>query len=413
MDKLIINGQKNLKGTVKVSAAKNASLPIMAASLLNKGRTTLKNLPDLSDIQFFKKILESLGARVHGNEIICNEITNLKADYELVRKMRASILVLGPMLGRFKEGVVSLPGGCAIGTRPVDLHLKGLEALGAQIEIKSGYIHAKTDGLIGCHIHLDFPSVGATENILMASVYAKGKTRIYNYAKEPEVIDLINFIKKLNANINFNDEYIEVEGTSIIEKNISYNIIGDRIEAATFIIAGVMTKSNIIVEGFNPVHIESVINHLEKMNVKLKVENNLVKILDSNQIIPKSFETQVHPGFPTDVQAQMMALIGSLKGESLVKESIFENRFMHVPELNRMGYDILIEGNRARMNSPHALHGAPVMCTDLRASAALVLAALVSKGESEILRIYHLDRGYVRLEEKLKDLGADIKRIRA
>jgi UDP-N-acetylglucosamine 1-carboxyvinyltransferase len=413
MDKLVIKGGNELRGTVEVSAAKNASLPIMAATILLDKPVCLNNLPGLSDINFFKQILESLGAKVDNNLIDCSSLNNLKADYNLVRKMRASILVLGPLLSRFKEAIVSLPGGCAIGTRPVDLHIEGLKTLGAKIEIKNGYLHASTDGLVGADIHLDFPSVGATENLIMAAVYAKGTTRIFNYAEEPEVIDLINFLRKAKVQINERANSLEVIGCKIGDLYLDeYQIIGDRIEAATLIIAGAITKSNIKVAGFNPSHIEAVLNHLEGMNLKMNIMDNAVEILKSENIKSLSFETTVHPGFPTDVQAQMMTFLAAQEISTTVKENIFENRFMHVAELNRLGFNIEIDHNTAHIFKAHKLQGAPVMCTDLRASAALVLGALICEGETEILRIYHLDRGYVELERKLSDLGADIKRIK-
>lgn len=413
MDKLVIKGGKKLSGTVEVSAAKNASLPIMAATILLDKPVCLTNLPGLSDIKFFKQILESLGAKVDNNLIDCSSLTNLKADYNLVRKMRASILVLGPLLSRYKEAIVSLPGGCAIGTRPVDLHIEGLKTLGAKIEIKSGYLHASTDGLIGADIHLDFPSVGATENLIMASVYAKGTTRIFNYAKEPEVIDLINFLKKAKVQINERDNNLEIIGSEVGDLHLEeYQIIGDRIEAATLIIAGAITNSHIKVAGFNPSHIDAVLDHLQKMDLKLNITDNSVEVLKSENIKSLSFETAVHPGFPTDVQAQMMTLLAAQETGATVKENIFENRFMHVAELNRLGFNIEIDQNTANISKPHRLQGAPVMCTDLRASAALVLGALICDGETEVLRIYHLDRGYVELEKKLSGLGADIKRVK-
>lgn len=413
MDKLIINGGNKLSGSVEVSAAKNASLPIMAATILFNKQVNLVNLPELSDIKFFKQILESLGAKVDNNLIDCSDLNNLKADYDLVRKMRASILVLGPLLSRFNSAIVSLPGGCAIGTRPVDLHIEGLKVLGAKIEIKNGYLHASTDGLIGADIHLDFPSVGATENLIMASVYAKGITRIYNYAKEPEVIDLIHFLQKAKVKIAVTDHCLEVTGCQVGDLHLDeYYIIGDRIEAATLIIAGAITGSNITVKGFNPNHIDAVLTHLKEMNLKFTTTENSVEVLIGDKLNALSFETAVHPGFPTDVQAQMMTLLAAQNEISTVTENIFENRFMHVAELNRLGFNIEIENNTAKVLKAHRLQGAPVMCTDLRASAALVLGALICEGQTDVLRIYHLDRGYVELEKKLGLLGANIKRVK-
>ena len=413
MDKLIVKGGEKLSGKVQVSSAKNASLPIMAATILLPKPVDLENLPGLSDINFFKQILESLGAKIEKNVIDCSKINNYKADYNLVRKMRASILVLGPLLSRYKEAIVSLPGGCAIGTRPVDLHIEGLRKLGAKIDIKNGYLHASTSGLIGDDIHLRFPSVGATENLIMAAVYAKGVTKIFNYAKEPEVIDLINFLNSAGAKITLHNDFVEIDGviTDSLELK-KYNIIGDRIEAATLIIAGIITDSKITVEKFVPEHIRSVLEHLKSMGVEFEETSDSIMLTKTSPLVAKSFQTDVHPGFPTDVQAQMMTLLAVLNGPSEVKETIFENRFMHVAELNRLGFNIDIDQNAAKLNTKNTLLGAPVMCTDLRASAALVLGGLICEGETEILRIYHLDRGYEKLEEKLSLLGANIKRVK-
>jgi len=413
MDKLIVKGGFELEGEVKVSSAKNASLPIMAACILNPNIVNLKNLPALSDISFFKKILESLGATTGANKIDCSSINNFKADYDLVRKMRASVLVLGPLLSRFNEAIVSLPGGCAIGTRPVDIHLDGMKALGADIEIKNGYIHAHTKGLVGCEINLPFASVGATENLIMAAVYAKGKTVIHNYAKEPEVIDLINFLNESGASIEHDEDKVYISGVELNSlKPIEYNIIGDRIEAATLIIAALITKGHVKVSGFNPEHIESVLDVLEKAGAKFSCGIDYVEVLKTTELNAVNFKTDVHPGFPTDVQAQMMTLFASLNEPSQIHETIFENRFMHVPELNRLGFNIDVEGHFANVSRPNEILAAPVMCTDLRASAALVLGAMIAKGDTEVARVYHLDRGYEGLETKLSSIGANIKRIK-
>ena len=413
MDKLIVKGGAQLKGEVKVSSAKNASLPIMAACILNPNTVNLKNLPGLSDISFFKKILESLGATIESNKIDCSSINNFKADYELVRKMRASVLVLGPLLSRFSEAIVSLPGGCAIGTRPVDIHLDGLKALGADIEIKNGYIHAHTKGLVGCNINLAFASVGATENLIMAAVYAKGKTVIRNYAKEPEVIDLINFLTASGAIIEYDEDKVSINGVELNSLDaVEYSIIGDRIEAATLIIAALITKGHVKVSGFNPKHIESVLEVLKKTGAKFSCGVDYVEVFKSHELTAVNFKTDVHPGFPTDVQAQMMTLLASLKEPSQIHETIFENRFMHVPELNRLGFNIDVEGHFANVTEPNEILAAPVMCTDLRASAALVLGAMIAKGDTEVARVYHLDRGYESLETKLSSIGANIRRVK-
>lgn len=427
MDQLIIKGPTKLQGSVKVASSKNSSLPIIAASLLVPGKVCLNNLPDLSDIHFFKLILESLGAKItadeKGLEIDAGELSSLSADYDLVRKMRASVLVLGPLLGRFHKACVSLPGGCAIGSRPVDIHLKGMEKLGAKIEIEAGYIKASCEGLKGARIVLPFPSVGATENLMMAAAYAQGETIIDNAAREPEIEDLADFMQKIGFGVSgAGSSTIRIEGRTqeqisrqLAGSVVEHSIIGDRIEAATYVIAALMTNSEIRVEGFNPDHLTFVFDVLRNMGAQVERSNTYV---DVKKIGPDGLkgiqvETSPYPGFPTDVQAQLMALMGICETDSQISEHIFENRFMHVPELARMGYDIKIDSRNAYIKGKRQLNGAPVMCTDLRASAALVLAALVAKGESRISRIYHLDRGYSHLEDKLQALGANIRRVKS
>ncbi|MBD65062.1 MAG: UDP-N-acetylglucosamine 1-carboxyvinyltransferase [Halobacteriovoraceae bacterium] len=421
MDKLIIKGPNKLKGEVRISSSKNACLPILAASLLFPQDIRFKNLPGLSDIEFFIKILESMGAssQADGESLIIStaNLHNVHADYELVRKMRASVLVLGPLLSRFKEAKVSLPGGCAIGSRPVDIHLKGMELLGAKIEISKGYIIAHTDGLKGCKIPLDFPSVGATENLMMAAVWAEGETTIENAAREPEIVDLANFLRQFGCEIKGDgSSRIKIKGRDFKDYEVtsqnSYQIIGDRIEAATYIIAALMTNSQIKVLNFDPEHLASVIEILKKMGAKIETIPQGVEVLPSGKLKGAKVDTAPFPGFPTDVQAQLMALMGVADGLSYIRENIFENRFMHVPELVRMGMDIELDGSSAIVVGEEHISGAPVMCTDLRASAALILAALVAKGETEISRIYHLDRGYEKLAEKFKLLGAQIERVK-
>ena len=423
MDKLVINGPCRLEGKVEISSSKNATLPILAATILFPQEIVFKELPGLSDIHFFIKILESLGATSTGDlqrkVISAENLGETTADYELVRKMRASILVLGPLLSRFGKGKVSLPGGCAIGTRPVDIHLSGLEKMGAKIKIEKGYVIAETDRLKGAEINLSFPSVGATENLMMAAVWADGITTIKNAAKEPEIVDLADFLIQFGTKIEgAGTEEIKIHGREIKDfqpnSQNEYKIIGDRIEAATYIIAGLMTNSEIEVVGFNPNHISSVLDTLKVMGASFTIGENCVKTLKMDAPIKGTeIVTAPYPGFPTDVQAQLMALMGIAKGSSKVSEKIFENRFMHVPELNRMGMNIELAGHDANIIGEADLSGAPVMCTDLRASAALVLTALVAKGESQINRIYHLDRGYEKLCEKLLGLGANIKREKA
>lgn len=424
MDKLIITGPNHLSGVVDISSAKNATLPILAATILYPQEITFNELPGLSDISFFIQILESLGASSSGelSKKIINttSLNSTVADYDLVRKMRASILVLGPLLSRFKEAKVSLPGGCAIGSRPVDIHLSGLELMGAQITIEKGYVLAKSsEGLKGANIPLAFPSVGATENLMMAAVWASGVTVIDNAAREPEIVDLANFLIQFGTKVEgAGTSQIKIYGRNLIdfkstEKN-EYKIVGDRIEAATYVIAGLITNSQIEVTGFNPEHIGAVTNVLEQMGAKLEISKNSIKTLNSPKLIGANIDTAPYPGFPTDVQAQLMSLMGVATGNSIVSEHIFENRFMHVPELVRLGNNIKLDGHSAIISGveKNELSCAPVMCTDLRASAALILTALVANGETHINRIYHLDRGYEKLEEKFKGLGVNIKRVK-
>lgn len=421
MDKLIINGPNKLSGQVRVSSSKNATLPILAASILFPQEIKFKELPGLSDINFFIQILESLGAKTEGDltekRIFAGDINSTVADYDLVRKMRASILVLGPLLSRFGEAKVSLPGGCAIGSRPVDMHLDGMEQMGAQIKIEGGYVHAHCKRLKGTKVVLPFPSVGATENLMCAAVWAEGETILENVAREPEIVDLAHFLQAYGTKVEgAGSSTIKIQGRNIQDyKEVnpgSYKIIGDRIEAATYVIAGLMTNSEIEVTDFHPEHIEAVTDVLVKMGAKLEVSDKGIKTFASGRLNGSKIDTAPFPGFPTDVQAQLMALMGVAEGNSIVSEHIFENRFMHVPELVRMGMKIDLDGKNAFIEGVEGLSCAPVMCTDLRASAALILAALVAEGETHISRIYHLDRGYEKLYEKLKGLGAQIQRLK-
>ena len=414
MDKLLITGPVKLSGEVVISKAKNAYLPLMAACILAEKEVVFKEVPGLRDIGTMNKLLSHLGMEIkEEGRNIHYSLTELKSDeapYELVKTMRASICVLGPMLGRFKKGKVSLPGGCAIGTRPIDLHLKNLEKMGAHIELKSGYVEATTEGLKGTHLTLDFPSVGATENLMMAATLAEGETIIENAALEPEITDLGNFLNSIGAKITgLDSKTIKIQGVKSLGGG-EYTAIGDRIEAATYIMAGLMTGSQLKVKGFNPGHIDAVLEKLEAMGANFERFDDGVEVFPSD-LMAVDIDTAPYPGFPTDVQAQMMALATQAKGSSIITEHIFENRFMHVPELIRLGADITIKGNSAIVKGGHALKGAPVMCTDLRASAALVMAALCSENESEVLRIYHLDRGYENLGTKLKNIGAKIERV--
>jgi len=420
MDKLLVQGPAVLNGSVHISSAKNATLPILVAALVCPYPVKFVGIPDLMDVGTIIKLLESLGIKVlkDGDHLTLDATTldNQHADYALVKTMRASVLVLGPLLARFGVASVSLPGGCAIGARPVDIHLMGLEKMGAEIQIENGYIKAKASKLKGCVIKLPFPSVGATENLMMAAVLAEGETVIENAAMEPEIDDLAHFLMAQGVKIEGEGtSRITIHGTDI--KNLKpqtkpYRVIGDRIEAATFVIAALMTGGEVKVADFNPQHLSYVLEILEKMGAKFTVGPNFVQVHKSPRLKGCAIETAPYPGFPTDVQAQMMALMSVASGNSIMTETIFENRFMHVPEMSRMGTNISLNGNSALIEGVDSLSCAPVMCTDLRASAALVLCALISSGETEIQRVYHLDRGYEKIDEKLTNLGAKIRRVK-
>jgi len=418
MDYLKIIGGKKLNGTVTISGAKNAALPIIAASILSDKEVVLSNLPNVVDIRTLLDLLTRLGGRVYqesGTEANINNktINSTKAVYEIVSKMRASILVLGPLLARFGECEVSLPGGCAIGQRPIDLHLKALEAMGANIEIKGGYVRAEApNGLHGAKIIFDKISVGGTENIVMAASLAKGTSTIINAAKEPEVVQLCEIIAAAGVKIEGigSDELI-IEGTSGKLLNFKdVKIIPDRIEAGTYLCAGAITKSRITLAKVNVEHIRATIDKLESMGFNFDIKKDLITIYPAKNISPVNLITSEYPGFPTDMQAQLMALASIAEGESLIEERLFENRFMHVSELNRLGADIWLKGSTAAVKGVDKLYAADIMATDLRASSALVLAALVAQGTTHVRRIYHLDRGYDNLEGKLSALGADISR---
>lgn len=419
MDKLIIKGPATLKGTVKVSSAKNATLPIVVAALLCPYPVRFDSLPELADVNTIIKLLQSLGVKVdkQGSQttLDATNLENQHADYLLVKTMRASVLVLGPLLARYGVASVSLPGGCAIGARPVDIHLMGMEKLGAKIEIENGYIKARADKLVGTTITLPFPSVGATENLMMAAVLAEGMTVLENAALEPEIDDLADFLIAQGVKIEgAGTSRIIIHGTTIdkLKPSGPYRVIGDRIEAATYIIAAIMTGGAVRVEGFNPIHLGLVLELLTKMGANLDIGKDYVEVKPSARLKGTLIETAPYPGFPTDVQAQMMALMSIAEGNSIITETIFENRFMHVPEMARMGTKIALKGNAALIEGVDELSGAPVMCTDLRASAALILCALKASGQSEIQRVYHLDRGYEKIDQKLKGLGANIERVR-
>lgn len=419
MDKLIVQGPAVLRGSVKVSSAKNATLPILVATLLCPFPVKFNGIPDLMDVSTILKLLQSLGVKVtkNGDEMVVDagQLENQHADYSLVKTMRASVLVLGPLLARYGVASVSLPGGCAIGARPVDIHLMGMEKLGAEIQIENGYIKAKCKKLIGATISLPFPSVGATENLMMAAVLAEGETVIENAAMEPEIDDLADFLIAHGVKVDgAGTSRIVIQGTTTdkLKPAKSYRVIGDRIEAATYIIAGVMTGGDIKVEGYNPKHLSYVLDVLTKMGAKIENGTDYTLVKPSLRLRGGIIETQPFPGFPTDVQAQMMALMSIVDGNSVITETIFENRFMHVPEMIRMGANVTLKGSLAIIEGVTKLSGAPVMCTDLRASAALILCALVAQGQTEIQRVYHLDRGYEKIDEKLTKLGAKINRVK-
>ncbi|WP_295420745.1 UDP-N-acetylglucosamine 1-carboxyvinyltransferase [Sulfurovum sp.] len=417
MDYLQINGGRKLSGSVTISGAKNAALPIIAATILSDKEVTLTNMPNVVDIRTLLKLLTMLGGTVaHENTVahINNgTITSTKAVYEIVSQMRASILVLGPLLARFGECEVSLPGGCAIGQRPIDLHLKALESMGAKIEIKGGYVHAMApNGLKGAKIIFDKITVGGTENIVMAAALAKGTTTIVNAAKEPEVVQLCEMIADAGVKIEgIGTNELSIEGTD--GKPLSFktvDIIPDRIEAGTYLCAGAITNSSITLNKVDHGHIRASIDKLESMGCTFDLKEDSITIYPAKELKPVNLITIEYPGFPTDMQAQFMAVAVMAEGESLIEERLFENRFMHVSELNRLGADIWLKGSTAAVKGVEKLYGADVMATDLRASSALVLAALVAEGTTNVRRIYHLDRGYDDLEGKLAALGADIVR---
>ena len=416
MKKLEVLGALKLKGQIKISGSKNASLPILAATLLSEKKILLTNLPNVKDIETMILLLRSLGSTVENNKkkiIIKNNKQNKTfAAYSLVKTMRAGILVLGPLLAKFGKAKVSLPGGCAIGTRPIDIHLQALSKLGVKYKIINGYVHANTPkGLIGANIKFSKISVGATENLIIASCLAKGKTILANCAIEPEIKDLVNFLIKMGCNIKWiAKRTIKIEGVKNL-KELNYQIMPDRIEAGTYLIAAALTEGNLKILGINPKIIKTEINILKKIGVKIIQKKNEIIIQGNKKIKSINIKTSPYPGFPTDLQAQMMVLLCKADKKSHIREEIFENRFMHVAELNRMGAKISIDKNKATIEGNIKFESAELMATDLRASVSLILAALASKGKSVINRIYHLDRGYENIEKKLKNVGAKIRRV--
>ena len=414
MVKIVIKGGKPLQGDVQISGAKNAALPILASALLTSGENTFHNIPDLMDIKTIKKLLKSMGVQIDGNEtckVSAEKITSYDAPYDLVKTMRASVLVLGPLVARMGVARVSLPGGCAIGARPVNLHIKALQEMGAHVELNNGYIEAKAKKLKGADIYFDITTVTGTENVMMAATLAEGTTVLNNAAREPEVVNLANVLKGMGAKISgAGTDTIIIEGVTSL-KPTEAEIIPDRIEAGTFMIAAGMTRGEINIIGCNPHHLESLINKLRDTGMKISPIKSGLKVSSGEKINSVDVKTLPYPGFPTDLQAQMMAYMSIGSGLSVISETVFENRFMHVSELLRMGADIVIQGGNAIVRGVPILHGAQTMATDLRASASLILAALAAEGKTEISRVYHIDRGYQAIEKKFSALGADIKRM--
>jgi UDP-N-acetylglucosamine 1-carboxyvinyltransferase len=418
LEKIIVRGGKRLSGSVKVEGAKNAVLPVIAASLLaSDGKSVIRNVPTLSDVYTINEVLRFLNANVvfKDNCVTVDASGELlvEAPFEYVRKMRASVLVMGSLLARNGRARVALPGGCAIGSRPIDQHLKGFEAMGAKVKVGNGFIEAEAENgrLHGAKIYLDFPSVGATENIMMAAVLAKGTTVIENVAKEPEIVDLANFLNKMGAKVKgAGTGTIRIEGVDILF-GADHTIIPDRIEAGTFMVAAAITGGNVFVQGAIPEHLTSLIAKMEEMGITILEEGDGVRVIGTDRLKAVDIKTMPHPGFPTDMQSQMMALLLRAKGTSMITETVFENRFMHVEEFRRMNADIKIEGRSVVINGPSNIQGAEVAATDLRAGAALVVSALVADGMTSITELKHLDRGYVDFHKKLAALGADIERI--
>ncbi|MDC3245587.1 UDP-N-acetylglucosamine 1-carboxyvinyltransferase [Candidatus Pseudothioglobus singularis] len=417
MYKLVINGGAPLKGSIKTSGSKNATLPIFFASILADEPLKLSNTPQLSDVSTTLRLLMDMGSNFVLEEdgsifIDSSALTNLTAEYSLVKTMRASILTLGPMLAKYKKAKISLPGGCAIGTRPVNLHLDALEKMGATIEVKNGYIYATTKGLVGAQINFDLISVTATENIIMAASLAKGITTINNAAQEPEVTDLIRCLKKMGAKISGeNTSTLVIEGVDHLS-GVEYAICPDRIEAGTYLVAAAITGGKITVNNIEPDAMRAVIGKLIETGADIQTNQNSIKLdMKGKRPQPVNIRTSAYPNFPTDMQAQFMALNSIADGSSTITETIFENRFMHVPELSRMGANLKLEGNTVFCKGVKSLSGANLMATDLRASASLVLAGLAAQGSTTIERVYHLDRGYEMIEEKFTMLGAEIERV--
>jgi len=414
VDKIIIVGGEKLRGDVHISGAKNASLPIMVSALLAPGWSTFLNVPNLVDIKTIKKLLRNLGAKIEGEgtvRINTENISNCEAPYDLVKTMRASVLVLGPLVARIGVARVSLPGGCAIGARPVNLHIKALQDLGAEVELKDGYVEAKARRLKGTTIYFDIPTVTGTENIMMAACLADGTTLLKNAAREPEVVNLADVLNGMGAKITgAGTDIIRIDGVEQMHP-VEATVIPDRIEAGTFMIAVGMTGGDVRIMGCEPVHVEALTMKLRDAGMEITLFDGGIRAAAKKKIKSVDIKTLPYPGFPTDLQAQMMALMSVANGLSVITETVFENRFMHVSELMRMGADILIHGNSAMVKGVPKLKGAPVMATDLRASASLILAGLAAEGKTELSRVYHIDRGYQEIEKKFAAIGANIKRV--
>lgn len=416
MDKILVEGGHSLKGQVRISGSKNAALPILVSSLLTEGSSTYSNVPDLKDIESIKLLLSNMGARAeaHGDTVHVDtgRILSCEAPYDLVRKMRASILVLGPMVARLQKARVSLPGGCAIGARPINLHLKGLAQLGADIKLEHGYVRAEAKKLKGADIYFDTVTVTGTENLMMAAVLAEGTTILRNAAREPEVAALAEVLNQMGADIQgAGTATITIKGVTSLQP-VSVKIIPDRIETGTFMIAAALTRGDVTLLDCEPNHVGACLDKLKRAGAGIKIQNKTIRVQGNVEIFSVDFKTQPYPGFPTDMQAQFMVLMSVANGTSIISETIFENRFIHVSELKRMGADIKISGNTAMVTGVPRLSAAPVMATDLRASASLILAGLVAEGQTEVNRVYHLDRGYEAIEKKFSELGAAIRRVR-
>jgi UDP-N-acetylglucosamine 1-carboxyvinyltransferase len=417
LQKIVIRGGARLHGEVRVSGSKNAALPILASALLARGAALYRNVPALGDVRTMGRLLERLGAGFVDEgggvaRVDTSGINGHEAPYDLVKTMRASVLVLGPLVARYGRARVSLPGGCAIGARPIDQHLKGLEAMGARIELDGGYVNARARRLRGANIVFDVVTVTGTENLMMAAALARGRTTLENAAREPEVEELGRVLNKMGAKVRgAGTALITIEGVDELQA-IDHAIIPDRIEAGTLLVAGAITGGNVLVRDCLPEHLDAVIAKLRAAGAEVAADGDGLRVRGKSEFRPADISTQPFPGFPTDMQAQFMVLMTRAQGQSVLSETIFENRYMHVPELARMGADIVVEGRTAIVRGPTKLTGATVMATDLRASACLVLAGLIASGRTEVLRIYHLDRGYDRLDRKLRALGADVRRAK-